>query len=142
MVTSQSVLSLSLGFHIAFIPSRLRPPVFRLGYVVSIEWVADYAKKIGLVKPPYQRRRNSDSEDVSSTEIDSDSNAPVDKAPETREKRWISRCSVKVNFEDVNNHFNAKSETVSLNISREFYILSYLYYKLCSYSFLYTYGTI
>lgn len=64
MVTPQSVLSLSLGFHIAFIPSRLRPPVFRLGYVVSLE-------------------------EDDNTEIDSDSNAPVDKAPETREKRWI-----------------------------------------------------
>lgn len=45
MVTPQFVLSLSLGFRIASIPSRLRPPVFRLDYVVSIEWVAVYAKK-------------------------------------------------------------------------------------------------
>lgn len=88
------------------------------------------------MKPPYQPEKDYEDDDVS--EEDSDGYAPVEKAPDTEETRWVKRCSVDVNLQDVINHINANSGTVSLKVTREHFFplpsleTSRVYYWLIS----------
>lgn len=88
------------------------------------------------MKPPYQPEKDYEDDDVS--EEDSDGYAPVEKAPDTEETRWVQRCSVDVDLQDVINHINANSGTVSLKVTREHFFplpsleTSRVYYWLIS----------